>query len=114
MALNTPEIMTTKNEPFVLVNDEDKNIIILSCKTNLTFLCNVETIYMDGTFKFCARFFMQMFTIHGFKNGHYVPLIFCLLPDKKYETYVYMFNAIINKCKVLDLIFTSKYITIDF
>jgi len=32
MALNTPETtFTTKNKPFVLVNDEIKNIIILIC-----------------------------------------------------------------------------------
>jgi len=116
MALNTPETtFTTKNEPFVLVNDEIKNIIIFSCKTNLTFLCYVvKTIYMDGTFQFCAKFFEQMFCIHGFKNGHYIPLIFILLPDKKYETYVYTFKSIQNKCKELGLVFIPKVVTIDF
>ncbi|KAE9524590.1 hypothetical protein AGLY_014640 [Aphis glycines] len=116
MALNTPETtFTTKNEPFVLVNDEIKNIIIFSCKTNLMFLYNVvETIYMDDTFQFCAKFFEQMFCIHGFKNGHYIPLIFILLPDKKYETYVYTFKSIVNKCKELGLVFIPKFVTIDF
>jgi hypothetical protein len=93
MGLNIPEtIFNTKNEPFVLVMcvDKIKNIIIFSCKTNLTFLCNVvETIYMDGTFQFCAKFFEQIFRVHGIKNRHYIPLIFILLPDKKSETYVY-------------------------
>ncbi|KAE9537550.1 hypothetical protein AGLY_006573 [Aphis glycines] len=116
IVLNTLETtFTTKNEPFVLVNDEIKNIIIFSCKTNLTFLCNVvETIYMDGTFQFCAKFFEQMFYIHGFKNGHYIPLIFILLPDKNYETYVYTFKSIVNKCKELGLVFIPKFVTIDF
>jgi hypothetical protein len=55
---------------------------------------------MDGTFQYCARFFTQMFAIHGFKNGYYKPLIVCLLPDKKY--------------KEINLNFSSKYKTIDF
>jgi len=70
------------------------------CKTNLTLLSTVDTIYMDGTFQYCEGCFTQMFTIHGFQNGHYIPLIFCLLPDKKYETYFYTLiiipNAIID------------------
>jgi hypothetical protein len=116
MALNTPETtFTTKNKPFVLVNDEIKNIIIFSCKTNLTFLCNiVETIYMDGTFQFCTKFFEQMFCTHGIKNGHYIPIIFILLPVKKYDTYVYTFKSIVNKCKGLVLVFIPKFVTIDF
>jgi len=73
----------------------------------------VDSIYIDGTFQYCARFFTQMFTIHGFKNGHYIPLIFCLLSDKKYETYLYMLNAIIDKCKQINLNFSPKYETID-
>lgn len=55
-----------------------------------------------------------MFTIHGFQNGHYIPLIFCLILDKKYETYLYTLNAIIDKCKEINFNFSSKYITIDF
>lgn len=57
MALNTSETVTSKNEPFVLINNQEKNVIIFSCKTNLTFLSTVDTIYMDGTFQYCARFF---------------------------------------------------------
>lgn len=84
-----------------------------SRKTNLSFFSNVETVCMDGTFQFCARFFTQMFTI-CFKNGHYIPLVFCLLPDKKYKTYIYTLNTIINECEDIGVILKPKYITIDF
>jgi len=66
---------------------------------------------MDGTFKYCPRFFLQMFTIHELKNGHYNPLIFCLLPDKSIETYSYTFRSIVNRC---NLLFSPKYVTVDF
>jgi len=35
--------------------------------------------YVDGTFSYCST---QMFTIHGFINGYYIPLVICLLSDK--------------------------------
>lgn len=38
------------------------------------------------------RFFTQMFTIQILKNGHFIPIIFCLLLNKSYETYVYTFH----------------------
>ena len=31
---------------------------------------------MDGTFKYCPKFFQQLHTIHGYKNGNYIPLVF--------------------------------------
>jgi hypothetical protein len=55
---------------------------------------------MVGTFNYCTQFFCQFFTIHGVKDGHYIPLLFCLLPDKRAETYKKMFNLILNECKL--------------
>jgi hypothetical protein len=40
-----------------------------------------------------------MFTLHGFKNGHYVPLVFGLLPNKKQETYFQFLIDLKEKCK---------------
>ncbi|CAH1726302.1 unnamed protein product [Aphis gossypii] len=85
---------TTRGEHFLLNNDENKNVIIFSCEKNLHFLSNVENVYVDGMFKYSARFFEQMFTIHGYKNDHYVPLVFCLLVDKSKHTYAFVFKKI--------------------
>jgi len=43
---------------------------------------------MNGTFQFYAHLFTKMFTIHGFKNGQCIPLVFELLPDEEYDIYV--------------------------
>jgi len=91
--INATEINTTSGEHFVLDNDENKNVIIFSCEKNLHFLSNVKNIYVNGTLKYSAIFFEQMFTIHGYKNGHYVPLVFCLLVDKsKHASYEFVFK----------------------
>jgi len=105
-ALNVLNIETKQKENFLLLNNEKENIIIFSCSTNLKFLTSVDNVYMDGTFDYCTRFFMQMFTIHGFQNGHYVPLIFCLLQNKLTSSYIFALRSICEKCKDMNLIFS--------
>jgi hypothetical protein len=74
-ALDSISVKTTKQDQFLLVNDKENNIVIFSCFVNLHFLCNA-----------CQHFY-QFFTLHGFKNGLYVPVVFALLPNKTVHTY---------------------------
>jgi hypothetical protein len=74
--IKSMELTTNKGENFLLLTSEVNRIIIFSCFTNLYFLCQVDNIYVDGTFQYCSKHFFQTFTLHDFKNGHYVPLIF--------------------------------------
>lgn len=113
-AISAMEVKTCKEELFVLVNDEDNQINIFSCFSNMKSLCSVETLYMDGTFEYCVNHFTQFFTIHGFKNGQYVPLVFCLLPNKLKTTYNTLFNIIIEKCREKGLHWSPTTIVIDF
>lgn len=113
-ALNVMNIETKQKENFLLLNDKNKNIMIFSCYTNLKFLPSVDTLYMDGTFDYCTRFFMQMFTIHEFQNGHYVPLVFCLLPNKLTYSYAFALRSICQKCKDFNLIISPENVTIDY
>lgn len=113
-SLEKMDIKTKQGEPFLLVNDTEKNIIIFSCTSNILFLKEIETLYMDGTFKYSARFFTQMFTIHGLKNGNYIPLIFCLLPNKTTETYIHAFHLILQKCTSLGVTLLPQYVTTDY
>jgi len=36
-----------------------------------------------------------MFTLHGFKKGQYIPLVFFLLTNKSVKTYEILFTKII-------------------
>jgi hypothetical protein len=85
--LNDMNFTTSKNEDFLLINDELSNIIIFTCYENLKFLCKSETIYIDGAFSYCPIYFTQFFVIHGFINEYYVPLVFCILNNKSTKTY---------------------------
>lgn len=102
---------TNRNEPFLLVNDTENNIIMFSCQSNLEFLCSLDTIYVDGTFDCCTKFFVQLFTIHGLKDDHYIPLVFFLLPNKRKSTYKIALNHVIEQA---DKQLTPKTVVADF
>ncbi|KAF0702548.1 FLYWCH-type domain-containing protein [Aphis craccivora] len=71
-----------------MVNDHDNNIIGFSTHSNLTVLCDSNTIYIDGTFKSCPKYFLQIFTIHALYT--------------------------VDQCIIVGLTFSPKYIFIDF
>ena len=107
--------LTSKGEDFLFINDPETNIIVFTCKSNISVLTEVNVLYMDGTFSFCTQFFSQFFTIHGLQNGHYVPLVFCLLPSKTVQAYRSCFALI--KCNISEkygLTLKPKKIFVDF
>lgn len=85
--LEERQVKTNKNEDFLLKNDRTNNIVMCSCKSNMEFLTTADEFYLDGTFQYCPKFFYQLFTIFAMKNGHYIPVIFFLLPNKQVNTY---------------------------
>jgi hypothetical protein len=105
---------TNKNEEFLSISDNENGIIVFSTFRNLHFLCSSDTIYMDGNFQFCTKFFCQMFTIQAFRNGYYIPVVFCLLPDKRTVTYAELFKKIIERSESDELVFKPSKIVIDF
>lgn len=45
------EFKTNKNESILLDNSHETNIIGFSTLSNLQVLCDLDTIFVDGTFK---------------------------------------------------------------
>jgi hypothetical protein len=108
-------VVTNKDDDFVLCNDSESGIILFGCEANLKFLCTVsEEIFADETYKCCPKYFKQLDTIHGFKNGHYIPLVFCLLPSKSEACYRKMFSLLDDSCKRFNLDLCIKTIHLDF
>lgn len=70
---------------------------------------------MDGTFSYCPKYFYQLFTIHTVNNGHYIPLIFFLLPSKQFIVYERALKALIDICESkLSIKFNPKVFVVDF
>lgn len=112
--LKLQEIKTNKSENFIVKNDGISNIVIFSCESNLQFLCGLSDLYVDGTFNYCPKYYLQLFTIHGQRNGNYIPLVFCLLPNKSVSSYAQTFMYVKDECKKLNFTLSPKVITADF
>ncbi|KAL4127383.1 hypothetical protein QTP88_011555 [Uroleucon formosanum] len=113
-SLKEENIKSNQNEKFLLVNDYENNILVFSTITNLKFLGQVDTIFVDGTFKSCPKLFTQLFTIHGLSNGNYIPLVFFLLIDKNVETYKKSFFHLNSECIKNNINFLPKMLFADF
>lgn len=107
-------ILTNRKEDYIVHNEENSQIIIFSCKNNLEWLSKCETVYMDGTFDYCPKYFLQLFTVFGHLNGHYVPMVFCLLADKFMETYSRCFKIIKDKCNHIGYNWCPRAFVVDF
>jgi hypothetical protein len=86
------------DENFLFINDKASNIVIIRCNTNLNIIKENRCVYVDGTLKYCSKFFYRMFTIHVLHNRHYLSLIYCYLPNKTSITYRKAFSVL---CKHL-------------
>ncbi|KAL4096615.1 hypothetical protein QTP88_021534 [Uroleucon formosanum] len=108
-------ITLNNGEQFVFVNESAK-IIIVTCKTNLQFLCNeIEFILADGTFTYCSKHFYQQYTIHGVCKQYYVPLVFCFLPSKTKDIYKQMWETLKDLClNNANSVFQPSLLLLDF
>ena len=60
------------------------------------------------------KYFEQLYTLHGFKNGNYVPLIYCLLPGKSENVYRVMWSHIIDICSKSGKVISCKNFHVNF
>lgn len=92
-SIATIDVKTKLGEDFLLVNDDDNNIVIFSMTKNLTFFAKYQTVLVDGTFYSCPRLFYQLFTMNDYRNRQYVPFAFHLLRNKEETTYETTFSS---------------------
>lgn len=85
-------LTTDRNESFLLENYYENHIIIFDCKTNVDTLKTATLIMIKETFDYCSQSFLQLFTV--FLNGHFVPVLFCLLLDKKEKIFALLLSKI--------------------
>ena len=105
---------TNKGEKFVSTINTLAEIVMFTCATNLESLCEIDDIYLDGTFKSTPKFFEQVYIWHGCKNGNYVPLLFFLLPGKSEVVYQAMIHMAVEACSKLSFTLNPKTVRIDF
>ena len=66
---------------------DNQELICIRNLYNLRTLAACDIVLMDGTFNSRPRFFMQLYTISGYANHFYLPLVCGLLSNKEQSTY---------------------------
>jgi hypothetical protein len=98
-ALHQYVMFSGQDEKVIHINNSETNIIMFSTETNLKFLSEPDIhLFADGTFQYCPKFYYQLYTIHAFRNGQYIPCAFFLLPDKTKQTYINMLQHLVQSC----------------
>ena len=60
--------------------DENNQLVLLYTQESITALCTDGTIHLgDGTFKFCPKFFAQVYTLHASLTGVNMHGVYVLL-----------------------------------
>jgi hypothetical protein len=76
----------SNNEPFCFV-DSESSIPIFTNTTNMSLLNSSKHVFTDGTFSYILKYFLQMYSIHVYLNGFYVPIIFIFMNSKTQKSY---------------------------
>lgn len=80
--VDSPDTLTSNGDEFLLMIDK-YNYIFLWNKFNFSTRIS-HTIFVDRMFEYCPTI---LFTIHGYKDNFYVPLVVYFLKNKNSETY---------------------------
>ena len=115
--LRVMPLSTHKKEDFLMfcaeTNTNNDMVVFATC-TNLRTLAACDIVLMDGTFKSCPRFFMQLYTIFGYANHFYLPLVYGLLSNKEQSTYERFLLRVIAQCVSMNLVFEPSVVLTDF
>lgn len=77
-------------------NDTDR-IMIFSTSNFISYMQKCKIIMSDGTFYAAPAKFGQVYIIHGFFCNNTIPLAWCLLKNKKKESYCKLFQYFKDK-----------------
>ena len=89
--------------------------LVFCSAENLRHLSKSTMWIMDGTFKNSPSLFCQLYSIHGFVRGIWVPLVFVLMEKKDEESYVRVLTMLKEKAsKLLDKEVAPHFIAVDF
>ena len=68
-------------------NNAGARMLIYGTEASLSFLADSTDWFMDGTFTVAPPQFVQLYTVHGLRNGHNVIGCYAFLSNKRAETY---------------------------
>ena len=82
-----------KRSTTVIDTDEEHELAWMYSSTSVEYIKDVQFLFGDGTFKSSPKQFYQIYTIFGYKDKHYIPIVFFLLPGKSKAVYQKMWST---------------------
>jgi len=116
MTINFVNITARKTEDFLMFCDQTVcgYVTIFTTASNLCVLCSCDFLLMDGTFKSCPRFFTKLYTVFGYANDTYMPLVYAVLSNKDQLTCEFLFGRIMDQCNSVNLTLNPSTVITDF
>jgi len=114
--MKTQDDFKFRGQPFIHI-PEDNSFVCITSDFNLLFMIKHDCIdfFADGTFNYAPKYFEQLYTIHGYKNGYYLPLVYFFLFKKSKDTYKKMWIFLQNLCvEYTGSQFILKKLHVDF
>ena len=95
--------------------EDGKRIVLFSSNDHLDHLARAKQVLGDGTFKITPKLWYQTFIIQAQVSSQvFVPVAFCLLPDKKRQSYDTMFSLLKEALECRGLQLSAEYFMSDF
>ena len=119
LQLNAEEIKTHSNRNFLFCDTGPgpNRIVLFATKENIEYLSMSSIWLADGTLKTVPTLFFQLYTVHclvggpnPFENGHLLPCLYALLPNKMQSTYIRKWEIIREACPNSQ----PRYLFVDF
>ena len=101
IAVDALDSVTTRNEQFVLLSDIASHTVVFTCDSNLQILCGPDAERLNVALIYMNNYYIILACI----NGHYLPLVYCLLSGKSEDLYTLVWMSIRNRCTTLGLTF---------
>ena len=116
--VNLPIFLNKEGENIVKADQvlsDGRRIIMFSTNDHMRILAIANQILGDGTFRITPGLWCQTFIISAeVSQGSFVPVAFCLLPDKKKESYQCMFSLLREALECLGLELSASFFMSDF
>ena len=104
--------LTTGGMPFLRFDNksEDNRIILLGCDKTIKILGESIEWFMDGTFKAAPAELLQIYSIHGRLDGHFLPCIYLLMKTKDEKSYREAFGQLKDLASVKNVFFSFGFL----
>ncbi|XP_046562350.1 uncharacterized protein LOC124271295 [Haliotis rubra] len=112
--INLENEWTTTEADDLLRRLDDGNILLFFTSKNMELLSAADVIFADGTFSSSPRLFDQIYSIHAEYQGHMLPLIYGLLPNRTEATYTSVFDYLKQTAATQGLQLSPDVFQLDF